>query len=127
VLALICVILGLVPVLAFNLMRLVLHSSRQGFGEVLADTQPMSGGFWTGMDGVASASAFAPLALAVVLVLMFLIARCISRLGSASRRADGPWLCGYAREAECHRYVAHHFYGEFKRYFRWLGGGTGKP
>ena len=32
------------------------------------------------------------------------------------------WLCGYAREADCHRYSAHNFYGEIKRYFRWLGG-----
>ena len=46
----------------------------------------------------------------------------MSKLGGAQRRADVPWLCGYAREAECHRYVAHNFYGEIKRYFRWLGG-----
>ena len=43
-------------------------------------------------------------------------------LTSASRRAAAPWLCGYVREADCHRYSAHNFYGEIKRYFRWLGG-----
>ena len=53
---------------------------------------------------------------------MFLLAFTISKLGGATRRAAAPWLCGYAREAECNRYVAHNFYGEIKRYFRWLGG-----
>jgi hypothetical protein len=56
-----------------------------------------------------------------------LAARALSKLGRASRRAAVPWLCGYAREAECHRYVAHHFYGEIKRYFRWLGGTPSRP
>jgi hypothetical protein len=65
---------------------------------------------------------FVPLALAAILGLMFFVAYGISKLGSAPRRAAAPWLCGYAREAECHRYVAHNFYGEIKRYFRWLGG-----
>ena len=53
---------------------------------------------------------------------MFLVVRVLSKLGSASRRAAAPWLCGYVREADCHRYSAHNFYGEIKRYFRWLGG-----
>ena len=52
----------------------------------------------------------------------FWLAWFISRLGAAPRRAAVPWLCGYAREAECNRYVAHGYYGEIKRYFRWLGG-----
>jgi hypothetical protein len=43
-------------------------------------------------------------------------------LGDAKRRAASPWLCGYATEADCHRYAAHNFYGEIKRYFRWVGG-----
>jgi hypothetical protein len=69
-----------------------------------------------------SAAVFAPLALGVVLALTFALVYGISKLGSATRRAAVPWLCGYAREAECNRYVAHNFYGEIKRYFRWLGG-----
>ena len=69
-----------------------------------------------------STALFAPLALALVLGLMFLVVRVLSKLGGASRRAAAPWLCGYVREADCHRYFAHNFYGEIKRYFRWLGG-----
>jgi hydrogenase-4 component B len=68
------------------------------------------------------AAVYAPLALALVLGLTLLLAWGISKLGRARRRAAVPWLCGYVREADCHRYVAHNFYGEIKRYFRWLGG-----
>ena len=32
-----------------------------------------------------------------------------------------------SREADCHRYSAHNFYGEIKRYFRWLGGAPPTP
>ena len=75
-----------------------------------------------GLTALDSAAVFAPLALAFVLVLLFLLVFGISKLGGATRRAAAPWLCGYAREAECNRYVAHNFYGEIKRHFRWLGG-----
>jgi hypothetical protein len=70
---------------------------------------------------------FVPLALVALLSVSFLIAYGISRLGSASRRAAAPWLCGYEPEAECERYIAHNLYGEIKRYFRWLSpAGDGK-
>ena len=81
----------------------------------------------TGLSGVGSRSVFVPLALVVVLGLAFLVARFISKLGGAERRAAVPWLCGYAREAESNRYVAHGYYGEIKRYFRWLGGAPAPP
>jgi hypothetical protein len=57
-----------------------------------------------------------------VLALTFLAAHTISKLGGATRRAAVPWLCGYVREADCHRYAARNLYGEINRYFRWLGG-----
>jgi len=31
-------------------------------------------------------------------------------------------LCGYAQDAEQHRYGAHHLYAGVKRYIRWVGG-----
>ena len=73
---------------------------------------------------------FVPLVLVVVLGLTFLVSRVLAKLGGARRRSAAPWLCGYVQEADCHRYVAHNFYGEIKRYFRWLGGApnaAGKP
>ena len=94
----------------------------KGFGTTLGNASPMMSGPFAGLAAVHAAAVFAPMVLAAVLGLMFLIAYGISKLGSAPRRAADPWLCGYVREADCHRYVAHNFYGEIKRYFRWLGG-----
>jgi len=122
VLALFCVLLGVVPAIGFHLMQHALEASRGGLGTTLANASPMISNPLTGLTEATSAAVFAPVALAAVLGLMFLAVYGISKLGSASRRAAEPWLCGYAREADCHRYVAHNFYGEIKRYFGWLGG-----
>ena len=116
VLAGFCVLLGVVPGIAFLLIGDALRASGGG---VLATAAPMAS--WAGMD-VLSSALFLPLVLTVVLGLTFLLAYAISKLGRAPRRAAAPWLCGYAAEADCNRYVAHNFYSEIKRYFRWLGG-----
>ena len=76
----------------------------------------------TGIAQLQSTALFAPVVIAVCLALMFLVVRALARLGSASRRTAAPWLCGYAIEADCHRYSAHNFYIEIKRHFHWLGG-----
>ena len=123
-LAAICVLLGVVPAAAFRLMQLVLNASRQGFGALLADAMPITGGPLAGVQGLQGIAVFAPLALAALLGLIFLLVRFIAKLGGAERRAAAPWLCGYVREADCHRYTAHNFYGEIKRYFGWLGGAS---
>jgi len=117
-----CVLLGVLPAVGFRLMQHALEASRQGFGTVLADSGPLASGPLRGVWELGTTARFAPLALAAVLGVMFLAAYGVSRLGSATRRAAAPWLCGYVLEADCHRYVAHNFYGEIKRYFRWLGG-----
>jgi hydrogenase-4 component B len=121
-LAFICVLLGIVPSIGFNLLQKVLHSSSNGYGGLLAAASPMTTGAAGGAQYMEGTALFAPVAIAVLLGLMFILAYVISKLGSASRRAAPPWLCGYATEAECHRYTAHNFYSEIKRYFRWLGG-----
>jgi formate hydrogenlyase subunit 3/multisubunit Na+/H+ antiporter MnhD subunit len=121
-LALICLLLGILPAVAYGLIHKALAASPDGFGPALADASAAPGNIWAGLTGVGSRSVFVPLALVVVLGLAFLVARFISKLGGAPRRASAPWLCGYAREAESNRYVAHGWYGEIKRYFRWLGG-----
>jgi formate hydrogenlyase subunit 3/multisubunit Na+/H+ antiporter MnhD subunit len=126
-LALSCVLLGVVPAIAFKLMEYALGASRQGFGVVLSGTAAMASTPLAGLAEPHAIASFAPLALAAVLGLAFLLTYGISRLGGASRRASEPWLCGYVREAECHRYVAHNFYGEIKRYFWWLGGAAHPP
>jgi NADH:ubiquinone oxidoreductase subunit 5 (subunit L)/multisubunit Na+/H+ antiporter MnhA subunit len=131
VLALFCILLGVVPAIGFSLAQRALEASRGGLGTTLANTSPLQASPLTGLGQIPAAARFAPLALAGVLAGMFLVAYGISKLGNAPRRAADPWLCGYVAEAECHHYVAHNFYGEVKRYFRWLGGAphgqTGKP
>ena len=121
-LALACVLLGVVPAIGLRLVQLALAASSQGYGAALAKAAPMQTGIWSGVEMFQSTALFAPVVLALVLGLMFVLVRVLSKLGSASRRAAAPWLCGYVREADCHRYSAHNFYGEIKRYFRWLGG-----
>ncbi|MGB9072577.1 MAG: proton-conducting transporter membrane subunit [Terriglobales bacterium] len=122
VLAFFCVLLGVVPAIGFRLLQRALEASRGGLPAVLAGASPMVNGPLTGLAETSGAALFSPLVLAAVLGLMFLAAYGISKLGSAPRRAADPWLCGYAREADCYRYSAHNFYGEIKRYFGWLGG-----
>jgi formate hydrogenlyase subunit 3/multisubunit Na+/H+ antiporter MnhD subunit len=121
-LALICVLLGILPAIAYGLIHKALAASPHGFGQALANAPIASGGLCAGLTGFGSGSVFAPLAVLAVLGLALLLAWFISRLGAAPRRAAVPWLCGYARESEANRYVAHGYYGEIKRYFRWLGG-----
>ena len=121
-LALICLLLGILPAIAYGLILRALAASPHGFGQALGGALPLPENLWAGLSGFESRSVFVPLALVAVLGLAFLVARFISKLGAAPRRAAVPWLCGYAREAECNRYVAHGYYGEIKRYFRWLGG-----
>ncbi len=125
-LAVLCVFLGVVPAVAFRLMQHALNASRQGFGALLADAMPVTGGPLAGVEGLQGIAVFAPLSLAMLLGVIFLVVRFISKLGGAERRVAAPWLCGYVREADCHRYTAHNFYGEIKRYFRWVGG-TSRP
>jgi formate hydrogenlyase subunit 3/multisubunit Na+/H+ antiporter MnhD subunit len=117
-----CVLLGVVPAIGFRLMQRALEASRGGLGTTLANTLPMMSGPLRGLAQAGSAALFVPVALTVVIALVFLLVYGISKLGSAPRRVAEPWLCGYVREADCHRYAAHNFYGEIKRYFGWLGG-----
>ena len=119
VLAFFCILLGIAPGIAFILIQHAFEASGGGLSNVLAVAAPT--GSWAGLE-VQSSALFMPLLLAVVLALTFLLAYAVSKLGNAPRRAAAPWLCGYAAEADCNRYIAHNFYGEIKRYFRWLGG-----
>ncbi len=121
-LAFVCILLGTVPALAYSVMNQAISASRQGFGEILANAAPMANSPLTGLDAVNGTAILAPVVLLVVLVIVFMITYVISKLGGAQRRAATPWLCGYAAEADCYRYSAHNFYGEIKRYFKWLGG-----
>jgi hydrogenase-4 component B len=121
-LALICLFLGLAPFASLSLLQKVLASSPHAYGALLANAAHINGGMLSGVKFMEGSAMFMPIAIAVLLGLMFLLSYGISKLGSSKRRVAAPWLCGYAIEADCHRYTSHNFYGEIKRYFRWLGG-----
>ncbi len=121
-LALACVVLGLVPALALRLVGSAVTGTPQDFGPPGAI---VSTG-WAGVAAPEGAAVFAPLAVLVVLALLFGVAHLLSRAGGAPRRADAPWLCGYARESDANRYGAHHLYDEVKRWLAPLGG-TPRP
>jgi hydrogenase-4 component B len=117
-----CLTLGLAPVLAYRLIEAALRTSRQGLGSLLADAPPLASGQWNGLVGFQGSALLAPLTVGAVLVLMFLLAYGLSRIGGAQRKAAVPWLCGYAGPADNQRYQSHHFYGELKRYLKPVGG-----
>ncbi len=121
-LALLCLALGLVPGLAYYVMQRALaggHHILAAAAPRLASTQiDLS----IALPSGSSAALLAPLTVGAVVLLMFLIARFVSRLGGAERRAADVWLCGYVREADVYRYGAHNLYTEVKRYFHWVGG-----
>jgi NADH:ubiquinone oxidoreductase subunit 5 (subunit L)/multisubunit Na+/H+ antiporter MnhA subunit len=120
--ALCCVALGVVPSVAFRLLQRALDTSRDGYGGALADAASLGGGPAWGVGAIGFTARYAPLALAFFLALLLFATRAIARMGNAPRRTSPIWMCGYAQEAECHRYAAVHFYGELKRYFGWING-----
>jgi formate hydrogenlyase subunit 3/multisubunit Na+/H+ antiporter MnhD subunit len=120
-LAALCVVLGVMPAIGFQILQRALDSSRQGYAIALDANVPMESGFLAGVAGITSTALFVPLLLLGVLAFTFVLAVTLSKLGAAQRRSAVPWLCGYASEAEANRYIAHNFYGEIKRYF---GGGV---
>ncbi len=121
-LALLCLTLGLVPGLAYYFMQQALAGGHHTV--IAAALRPVSTpiDLSIALPAGSSAAFLAPLTVAAVILLMFLIARFISRLGASERRAAEVWLCGYIREADVYRYGAHNLYTEVKRYFHWVGG-----
>jgi hypothetical protein len=122
ILAALCVLLGIVPALAFAVIGAALASSPTGLGAVLARAPIAEGAGAIGVAEAGGAAFLGPLVLAAVLAALLALAWWISRAGGAARRRAAPWLCGYARESEACRYGAHNLYIEFKRYFEWVGG-----
>jgi NADH:ubiquinone oxidoreductase subunit 5 (subunit L)/multisubunit Na+/H+ antiporter MnhA subunit len=117
-----CIVLGVVPAIAIHFVGKVLDTSRQGFGIALANGGPLQSRLSTGVSEVNATALFAPIMVAVVMLLTFGLAVIMSRIGHAQRRTAAAWLCGYAQEAECHRYIASSFYHEIKRHV--FGGGV---
>lgn len=117
-----CVALGLVPALAARAGVAVLAGSPGGLGAALAGADFAAASPVLGLEVLGGGAVLRPLVVLLVLGLLFLLARGIGRLGGASRRVTPPWLCGYADEADMHRYSTHDLYGEVKGALSLLGG-----
>ena len=121
VLAALCLLVGLAPALAFGLIHRALLHSPQGLGAVLAKLPGASLVGLTGLDALGGGAVFIPLVLLAVFAGVWVLVHYLSGLGATERRVAEPWLCGYMREADQNRYVAHNLYREVTRHFRWLG------
>jgi hydrogenase-4 component B len=121
-LAALCVLLGLLPALAAQAGGVLLAASPGGLGSALGGVALGRADAVTGLEVLGGAAVLRPLAVLLLLGLLFLLARALARLGQAPRRATAPWLCGYADEGDVHRYSTHDLYGEVKGAFRMLGG-----
>lgn len=120
-LAAICIVTGVVPALLSGFAQRALFMSRSGIAGRLADAAPLGASPTGGIAAGQAAAGFAPIIVGFAFALALLISWGVSRLGSAQRRKDAPWLCGYATEAESNRYTAHGFYSELKHEARGKG------
>lgn len=118
-LALICVSFGLLPAIGFKFLQTALAHSPQGYGSILAQMEPLTAGWTTVQQTGAAGGIMTPLLWAGIVAMFFILAVLLAKAGGAARRAVPPWLCGYAREHEQHRYVARHFYGDVNKHFSW--------
>ncbi|MCF7707779.1 MAG: peroxiredoxin family protein [Verrucomicrobia bacterium] len=119
--ALVCVLLGIFPVVVFSRFHYALGRDAQGMLLSLTDGAPVEGGLWRGVEALGAKAVFAPIGLLVVLGALVLFCCWLLRAGGAQRRPASPWLCGYAWDAEDFRYNAHGYYGELKALFKCKG------
>jgi hydrogenase-4 component B len=114
-LAVICVALGLFPVLGYAVVGPALSPGSPGITQACAALAPDSA---HPVSGITFGTAlFMPLMIGSALAALMTGAYLFSRLGSAQRRKADIWLCGYDAEADVHRYGAHNLYGEVKHLF----------
>jgi formate hydrogenlyase subunit 3/multisubunit Na+/H+ antiporter MnhD subunit len=116
-LALLCVLAGVFPGLVVQGIVQALGASRSGLGALLADAAAPPVSPWTGLGAAGSGSLalYAPLVLALVMVLILAFTRWLATLGGAARRTAAPWLCGYAAEPDVNRFRAAGWFSDIRR------------
>jgi hydrogenase-4 component B len=110
-----CLLIGLIPVVAVHSLRAAIESSRHGYGLVLADSTALLGGLWTGLRTADGQALFAPVFVLIILLLLVGAVILAARFFPSASRITPAWLCGYVQPADEHRYAAHQLYGEVKR------------
>lgn len=126
-LAALCLLLGLVPSLGYQLIHRAVAASPDGLGHALGTHAPMQAVGLTGVVGPGGVALLSPLVLAGVVAALVAVAAGLSLVGGAVRRPAEPWLCGYVAESDQTRYGARNLYREVARYFPWVGRTTTPP
>lgn len=128
VLTAVCLAQGLAPAAFYGLIMAVLRRS-EGFllgGGLAAARDSMSVGFFGirlgGLDGTALNSAFAPLAVLLVLGLALGAGALLRRSAGAKEVAAATWLCGYQDLNDANRYADRSMFAGLRGLFRWAGG-----
>ncbi|MFH0919781.1 MAG: proton-conducting transporter membrane subunit [Fibrobacterota bacterium] len=116
-LALACVALGWLPAAAYLLINRALVTGPMGISQFLPPIPVGAANLYSGLPLNNGTALLMPLAIGAALIFLMLLAWGFSRLGSAPRRTNDIWLCGYDPEADVHRYGAHNLYSEVKRLF----------
>jgi hydrogenase-4 component B len=131
-LAAVCLAQGLFPAAFFGLIMAVLRRS-EGFlpaaGLAAArDSISVSllGVRLGGLDGMAMNSAFAPLAVLLVLGLALGAGALLRRSAGSKEVPAATWLCGYQDLNDANRYADRSMFAGLRGLFRWAGGKGGR-
>ncbi|MCU0609558.1 MAG: hypothetical protein MUF22_07315 [Chitinispirillaceae bacterium] len=116
-LAIACVMLGLLPALGYIVLNKALAAGPAGISQYLPSLDIHLSNLAFGIVNQGGEALFMPLVIAVILAALFLFVRFFAHLGKAKRRSADIWLCGYDKEADIHRYGAHNLYGDVKHLF----------
>lgn len=116
-LAVLCVGVGVAPAAGLSFVTRALAVSHDGLGAILGRASGVQASATLGVATASGQAAFVPAVIAGAMGLIMALVWGVSRMGASRRRADSPWLCGYADEADSNRYSAHGFYGEVKGLF----------
>lgn len=124
VLAALCVIQGLVPLIGFRIFEPVFQQSAlmSGASTGAALTAGVWGVEWTVPGaGVISAAAM-PLGVGLLLAGALALAAYLRRSGGAQERRVPTWLCGYQEINNNNRYLDRNLFAALRHIMRWTGG-----
>lgn len=119
ILAVMCVVLGVVPFIALSALYLALGST--GLAAYLPAYSSLFGGSLISVGlslGEGISGAWNPIVFVVVGAITFLIVYLIYLDAGAKVRITDTWYCGEEHEPDFVKYYAHSFYLPFKRLFK---------
>jgi len=133
ILAVLCLVQGLLPYFFFKLFINVFKNSPDSlvqnlFENVSSSQAVFSSGFGVtvtlpGINAGPSAVAV-PLILLALFVVIFLFVSYLRNAGGSTARAADVWLCGYQELNDKNRYRSHGMYAAFKEFMHWTGGNS---